>query len=193
MKSVKIDKQLVTETAQKLKSGDTILFPTDTIWGIGCDATNADAVAKIYKIKQRELSKALVVLVAEIDDVAIYADKISEVAWDLLEYTEKPLTVVYEQGKNIAPNLKAKDGSIAIRVVQDEFCKQLIHRLGRPVVATSANISGHPSPSSYSDIDPVIIASTDYIVEYRQEETMKSPPSQIIKLDQDGTIKIIRK
>ena len=186
-------KEKINEAANQLRAGNTILFPTDTIWGIGCDATNPDAVNKIYKIKQRDLGKALVILVESIDDLAIYADKIPEVAWDIVEYAEKPLTVVYEKSKNLANNVCAEDGSIAIRVVKDEFCKKLIHRLGRPIVATSANISGKESPKSYSTISPTIIASVDHIVDHRQEDKIDLPASQIMKLNEDGTIKIIRK
>ena len=186
-------KTKIEDACSALKRGETILFPTDTIWGIGCDATNEDAVAKIYKVKQRDLSKALVILVAKLDDIAIYADKIPEVAWDLVEFAEKPLTVVYEKGKNLASNLTAADGSVAIRVVKDPFCQQLIERYGKPLVATSANLSGKENPTSYNQIDPLVIASVDHIVDHRQEEEIKNKPSQIIKLDENGSIKFIRK
>ena len=177
--------------ADILRKGGTILYPTDTVWGIGCDAKNEGAVQKIFHIKRRPESKSMIVLVAEPEQVGFYAE-FPPVAMDLVEYAERPLTIIYPKAKGIAKSLIAEDGSIAIRVVKDEFCKQLINLLHRPIVSTSANISGEPTPSDFSEISDVIKSEVDYVVNLRQEETGKNSPSKIIKLGLNGAVQIIR-
>jgi L-threonylcarbamoyladenylate synthase len=174
-----------------LKKGGTILYPTDTIWGIGCDATNELAVKKIFEIKKRPTAKAMVILVAELSQVEYYAE-IPEVAWDLVEYAENPLTIVYPNAKRIAASLIGEDGTIAIRVVKDEFCRMLINSLRKPIVSTSANISGEVAPAYFDEISEEIKSKVDYIVPLRQSEKTKSKPSRIIKLGMNGAFEIIR-
>jgi L-threonylcarbamoyladenylate synthase len=174
-----------------LKEGGTILYPTDTIWGIGCDATNEASVKRVFEIKKRPSSKAMVILVSEISMLEFYAD-IPGVAWDLVEYAENPLTIVYPNAKRIVQALISDDGTIAIRVVKDEFCKMLISTLRKPLVSTSANISGEPAPAYFDEISEKIKSKVDYIVPLRQEERKKSAPSKIIKLGMNGSIEIIR-
>lgn len=174
-----------------LRKGSTILYPTDTIWGIGCDATNETAVKRVFEIKKRPSSKAMVILVAEASQLEFYAS-IPEVAWELVEYAENPLTIVYPNAKGIAPALIAEDGTIAIRVVKDEFCKMLINNLRKPLVATSANISGESSPAYFDEIDEKIKSKVDYIVPLRQSEHKRNAPSRIIKLGLNGEIEVIR-
>ncbi len=174
-----------------LRKGGTILYPTDTIWGIGCDATNETAVKKIFEIKKRPTAKTMVILLSEISDLDTYAD-IPEVAWDLVEYAEKPLTIVYPGAKRIASSLISEDGSIAIRVVKDEFCKMIINTIRKPLVSTSANISGESSPGFFDEISDEIKSKVDYVVPLRQHEHKKSVPSKIIKLGMNGLLEIIR-
>jgi|SRR5580698_1660884 L-threonylcarbamoyladenylate synthase len=174
-----------------LQKGGVILYPTDTIWGIGCDATNEQAVKRIFEIKNRPSEKAMVILVAESSQLEYYAS-IPDVAWDLVEYAENPLTIVYPNAKGVAKPLISGDGTIAIRVVKDEFCKMVINNLRKPMVSTSANISGDPAPSSFSAISGEIKSKVDYIVPLRQMETNKNTPSRIIKLGMNGAIEIIR-
>lgn len=185
--------QEIIKAAEALKKGNTILYPTDTIWGLGCDATNSEAVKKIYGIKKREDSKALIVLLDDINKLNLYVVKVPDIAWDIVEFSEKPLTVIYPKGKNVAPELLAENGSIAIRITKDEFCKKLIRRMERPLVSTSANLSGEPFGGNFSDISEEIKKNTDHIVNYRQQEKIKATPSTIIKLELDGEIKFIRK
>lgn len=182
----------VKKCADIVRKGGVILYPTDTVWGIGCDATNEAAVKKIFAIKQREESKSMIVLVAEPHQVDFYA-QVPDVARDLVEFAEKPLTVIYPKAKGLAKSLVAEDGSIGIRVVKDEFCRQLIEVLRKPLVSTSANISGEPAPANFDEISDTIKNSVDYVVNLRQDETKKSTPSQIIKIELNGVITIIRK
>jgi len=182
----------VKKCVSVLREGGTILYPTDTIWGIGCDATNEEAVSKVFDIKHRPSSKSMIILVAEPHQISFYAD-VPVVSKELVEYSELPLTIIYPKAKGIAKSLIAEDGSIAIRVVKDEFCKMLIHTLRKPLVSTSANISGEPAPVIFDEIDEAIKNKVDYVVNLRQHETKKSPPSRIIKIEMDGTIEIIRK
>ena len=175
-----------------LKSGGIILYPTDTIWGIGCDATNAKAVQKIYEIKQREDAKSMLVLLENPNLILGYVDEMPEVAWDLIEFSEKPTTIIYDKAKNLADNLIAEDGSIGIRITKEEFTQKLIQRFRKPIVSTSANISGKPSPQCFAEISAEIKAKVDYIADYRQRETKNPAPSSIIKLGVSGLIKIIR-
>lgn len=178
-------------SANILKKGGVILYPTDTIWGIGCDATNESAVKRVFEIKERPAAKSMVILVAELSQVEFYAD-VPDVARDLVEYAEKPLTIVYPNAKRISRALVAEDGSIGIRVVKDEFCRMLINTIRKPLVSTSANISGEPSPAFFNEISEEIKSRVDYVVPLRQSEHTKSAPSRIIKLGMNGAMKIIR-
>lgn len=183
----------IKKALEVLKSGGIILYPTDTIWGIGCDATNEDAVQKIYNIKKRQDSKSMLVLMENPALLERYVDDVPEVAWDLVEVASKPLTVIYPNAKNLAKNLIAEDGSLGIRFTKETFTTQLLQRFRRPLVSTSANISGEKSPASFSDISEEIKDKVDYIVEYRQDDNSPAQPSSIIKLGSGGRIDIIRK
>ena len=176
-----------------MNEGGVILYPTDTIWGIGCDATNEEAVRRVYQIKQRSDSKAMLVLVDSPVKVDFYVQDVPEVAWDLIEVADKPLTIIYSGARNLAANLIAEDGSVGIRVTNEEFSKRLCQQFRKAIVSTSANISGQPSPANYSEITEELKSMVDYVVGYRQEEMGHPKPSSIIKLDKGGVIKIIRK
>ncbi len=176
-----------------LHKGGTILYPTDTVWGIGCDARNKEAVNKIFKLKQRAEYKSMVVLVCDEKMVNRYVKEVPAVAWDLIESAEEPLTIIYPDGRMLAENIIAADGSVGIRIVKDEFCKKLIHKFGKPIVSTSANVSGEKSPNSFNDIKLDIMNKVDYIVSLRQKEINNTKPSTIIKIAMNGEIKIIRK
>lgn len=184
--------QDISEAVHVIKNGGVILYPTDTIWGIGCDATNPDAVARVYAIKQRIDSKALICLVGSDAHLNLYVSDIPDVAYDLIEFSEKPLTIIFDGGRNLAPNLLAEDGSVGIRVTKEEFSQTLCMRCKKALVSTSANISGRPSPTKFSDIDPEIIAAVDYVCASRREEKGGTKPSSIIKLSSSNEIKIIR-
>jgi L-threonylcarbamoyladenylate synthase len=185
--------QEITKALEILKSGGTILYPTDTIWGIGCDATNEEAVKKVFDIKGRTQSKSLIILIDNEAKLNRYLKDIPALAYDLIDFTEKPLTIVYSDAKNLAKNVINEDGTIGIRIIKDEFCKKLIEKFGKPIVSTSANISGEPSPASFKEINPIILSQVDYIVNLRQHETSKNQASSIIKLSMDGQVKVIRK
>lgn len=178
--------------AETVLSGGIILYPTDTIWGIGCDATNMDAVQLIYNIKQRDDSKSMLVLVNGHNMLKQFLEAIPNQAEELLRKAEKPTTIIYPGARNLAGNLLAEDGSVGIRITSDPFCKKLIEYTGLPIVSTSANISGDPSPSRFSEISTRIRQQVDYVVNWRQNETESSLPSAIIKLDLDGGISILR-
>ena len=175
-----------------MSEGGVILYPTDTIWGIGCDATNEEAVRRVYEIKQRQDSKAMLVLVDSSVKVDFYVRDVPEVAWDLIELADKPLTIIYSGARNLAANLLAEDGSVGIRVTNEDFSKRLCQQFRKAIVSTSANISGQPSPKNFSEISEEVKSAVDYIVGYRQEEMSNPKPSSIIKLDKGGVIKIIR-
>jgi len=175
-----------------LQKGGVILYPTDTIWGLGCDACNVDAVKKIYDIKNRVDSKSMLVLMENAALLERYIEEVPEIAYDLIELTDKPLTIIYDGAKNLAKNLVAEDGSIGIRLTTEQFSSDLIRRFKRPIVSTSANISGKPSPACFAEISQEIIDSVDYVVKYRQVDNQKAVPSSIIKLGRGGEIKIIR-
>jgi len=175
-----------------LIKGGIILYPTDTIWGIGCDACNEAAVQRIYEIKKRIDSKSMLVLMENAALIDRYVAEVPEIAFDLIELTDKPLTIIYDSAKNLARNLIAEDGSIGIRITSEAFSKELIRRFKRPIVSTSANISGKPSPACYEEIDQEILDAVDFVVSYRQDDTTKASPSSIIKLGRGGKIKIIR-
>lgn len=176
-----------------LKSGGVILYPTDTIWGIGCDATNPEAVARIYQIKKREDSKSMLVLMENPALLERYVNDVPEVAWDLVEISTTPLTVIYPGAKNMAANLIAEDGSIGIRFTKEEFTAKLLQRFRRPIVSTSANITGQKSPACFDEISEEIKSQVDYIVKYRQDDINPAQPSSIIKLWPGGRIDIIRR
>ena len=175
-----------------LQKGGVILYPTDTVWGLGCDACNEEAVKRIYAIKNRIDSKSMLVLMENASLLERYVGEVPEVAYDLIELTDKPLTIVYDGAKNLAKNLVADDGSIGIRITSEAFSSDLIRRFKRPVVSTSANVSGKPSPVCFDEIDKLIIDAVDYVVKYRQDDTQKAVASSIMKLGRGGEIKIIR-
>ncbi len=183
----------IANALEVLHNGGLILYPTDTIWGIGCDATNPEAVAKIYKLKQREDSKSMLVLLNNPNRLTQYVDEVPEIAWELIDVNDKPMTLIYPGAKNLAQNLVAEDGSIGIRIVAEEFCDKLITRFKKPIVSTSANISGEPSPAFFDEINEEVKDGVDYIVEYRQADTTPKQPSSIIKLGVGGTFEILRK
>ncbi|MDY9917353.1 L-threonylcarbamoyladenylate synthase [Porphyromonadaceae bacterium NLAE-zl-C104] len=176
-----------------LRKGGIILYPTDTIWGIGCDATNEEAVKRIYDLKQRDDTKSMLVLMDNPAKLQTYVKEVPDIAWDLIDLADKPLTIIYDGAKNLAPNLIAPDGSIGIRITAETFSMELCRQFRKPIVSTSANISGDPSPSSFSEIGQTVKEGVDYIVTYRQKEQTKAKPSGIVKLGKDGSIKIIRK
>lgn len=178
---------------QTLRKGGIILYPTDTIWGIGCDASNEDAVRRIFQLKQREDSKAMICLVDNANRMQRYLRQVPDVAWDLVEFAEKPLTLILDGAVNLAPSLIAEDGSVGIRVTRENISHELCYRYERAIVSTSANISGAPSPSCFAEISDEIKNGVDYIMLSRQNDLSKGKPSQIIKLGLDGQIQIIRK
>ncbi|PSL46492.1 L-threonylcarbamoyladenylate synthase [Chitinophaga niastensis] len=175
-----------------LRNGGLILYPTDTIWGIGCDATNEAAVQKVFALKQRSESKSLVVLLADVRDLLHYVANPRPDIADIIAGFTRPTTVIYEGALGLAPNVISEDGSIAIRIVKDVFCRHLIKRLRKPLVSTSANISGAPAPAQFSEVSPVIKQGVDYIVRHRQEEAAGNVASRIIRIGKDGSIAIIR-
>ena len=180
------------KACEVLRKGGIILYPTDTIWGIGCDATNQEAVKRIYDIKQRADSKSMLVLVDSVESLEYYVDELPEIAFDLIELSEKPMTIIYSGAQHVASNLIAPDGTLGIRVTREKFSQQLCRRLKNPLVSTSANISGEPSPCNFSEISEEIRRLVDYVVDYRQKETTKAQPSSIIRLGKGGLIQIIR-
>jgi L-threonylcarbamoyladenylate synthase len=175
-----------------LYKGGLILYPTDTIWGIGCDATNEDAVRRIFELKKRADSKALIVLIDSSSKLNFYVEEVPEVSWDLVDLTEKPLTIIYPGARNLAPNLLAEDGSVGIRITKETFSKQLCERFHKAIVSTSANISGQPSPHFFDEISPEIVNGVDYVVNYRREDKTPAQPSSIIKLGVGGQVQVIR-
>lgn len=184
----------INAAAETLKKGGVILYPTDTVWGLGCDATNAEAVRKIYRIKQRADAKALITLVDSIAMLERWVDPIPDVAFELIETAVRPMTIVYDSPRGFAPELLADDGSAAVRVTADPFCRAVIRALRRPLVSTSANISGAPPPGCYALLDPAVVSAADYVAQERREEPCTGArPSTVIKLSNDSTFKIIRK
>ena len=175
-----------------MAAGGLILYPTDTIWGIGCDATDEEAVRKVYALKRRSDHKAMLLLMDSSAKLNYYVQEVPDVAWDLIELADSPLTVIYSGARNVAPNLLAEDGSVGIRITQEEFSHKLCERFRKPLVSTSANVSGAPSPANFSEISETIKSGVDYIVRYRQEDLSKAAPSHIIKLGAGGLVKIIR-
>ena len=205
MRSEKFDKEDLAEALRVLRSGGIIVYPTDTVWGIGCDATNAEAVERIYRLKQREDSKSMLVLMDSAAKLNYYVEDVPDAAWALLEvsdyseYSEdseysgqKPMTIIYPKARNMAENLIAEDGSVGIRITNEPFSKALCAQLRHPLVSTSANISGHPTARFYKEIEQEILDGADYVCRYRREDDCPAEPSSIIKIDADGTFRIIR-
>ena len=183
----------IRNAVETMRKGGVILYPTDTVWGIGCDATNPEAVAKVYKIKHRDDSKALICLVDSDSRLQRYVRNVPNVAWDIFELSEKPTTVILDDAVNLAPNLIAEDGSIAMRITKEAFSKELCYKFQKAIVSTSANISGEPAAQNYCDISQEILDAVDYVCWTRRQEHKPHTPSSIIKLDRDGVVSIIRK
>jgi L-threonylcarbamoyladenylate synthase len=175
-----------------LESGGLILYPTDTIWGIGCDATNEAAVEKIFALKKRIETKALIVLIADERSLLQYVASPHIEVFDYIQGVSKPTTIIYENAIGLASNLLAEDGSVGIRICADEFCKHLIKRFRKPIVSTSANVSGFPPPKVFSDIDIAVKEGVDYMVHYRQDDTIPVEPSAVVKCNKDGSFTILR-
>ena len=192
---MRYDKQDLQQALQVLRQGGVILYPTDTVWGIGCDATNEAAVARVYEIKRRVDSKAMLVLLDGAGKLQGYIEKVPETAWMLLEASEdqRPITIIYPQAKNLAANLLAEDNSVGIRITQELFSKALCEQLRRPIVSTSANFSGEPAARIFSEIAPELLEAVDYVCHYRREDKTVAQPSSIIKIDEKERITIIRK
>ncbi|RAV30466.1 L-threonylcarbamoyladenylate synthase [Sinomicrobium soli] len=182
----------INKAVTVLREGGLLLYPTDTVWGIGCDATNAEAVARVYALKQRPDAKALICLVSDVPMLEKHIPEIADVTYDVIDLATRPTTIIYDDPVGIAPNLVASDNTLAIRVASDTFCRRLIRKFGKPVVSTSANISGTPTPQSYREIAPEILKGVDYVVNL-QREKQGGQPSSIIKIDKNGVVKVIRK
>ena len=182
----------IVQCLKTLSAGGLILYPTDTVWGIGCDATNAEAVKKVYQLKQRDDSKALIVLIDSADHLDHYVVDVPMIARELIDVAVKPLTIIYEGAYNLATNVLGDQDSVGIRIPNDEFCHRLCERFGKPIVSTSANVSAAPTAKTFADIDASIVQGVDYAVQYRRDDHASRHPSNIILLSRDGTFKIIR-
>ncbi|WP_423147720.1 L-threonylcarbamoyladenylate synthase [Rubrolithibacter danxiaensis] len=186
-------KEEIDNTLKVLQSGGIILYPTDTIWGIGCDATNEEAINRIFELKGRDASKSLITLLDSENKLESYVKEVPPIAYDLIEYAENPLTIIYSNAKNLAPNAIHLDGSIGIRIVKHDFCKQLIQRFRKPIISTSANISGQKSPTNFAEIDAKILSGVDYVVNIDQDDLTEKKASTILKLEVDGSFVFIRR
>ncbi len=186
-------KDEINKTLEVLKTGGIILYPTDTVWAIGCDATNNLAVDKIIALKKRASNKGFIVLLDSDNKLQGYVNPVPEIAYDLIEYAENPLTIIYSGAKNLAANVIAPDGSVGIRIVKHDFCSQLIQRFRKPIVSTSANISGHVWPKNFIDINPELFELVDYVVNIDQNSMEEKLPSTIMKLEADGRFMFLRK
>ena len=186
-------KDEVNKALEVIQAGGIILYPTDTIWGLGCDATNQSAVEKIIKLKGRAENKSMIVLLDTENKLESYVSDIPEIAYDLIEYAENPLTIVFSGAKNLAPNVINEDKSVGIRVVKHPFCQQLIQRFRKPIVSTSANISGQSSPKNFSEISDEILNGVDYVVDFEQDDMTEKKPSTIMKLEESGRFSFIRR
>lgn len=182
----------IARCCETLRRGGIIIYPTDTIWGIGCDATRSDAVRKVFELKHRSDSKALITLVADTRQLERYVDGIPDVAYDLIEFSTKPLTIVYDRGVGLAPELLADDGSVGVRVASDDFCRELLRAFRKPIVSTSANISGSPSPACFAEIDPGLITAADYVAQWRRGDRTPAKASSIMKISESGLFTVIR-
>ncbi len=185
-------KKTIEEALKILRSGGIILYPTDTIWGLGCDATNEEAVKKLMALKGRPKGKGFVIIVDLAARIPSYVVDIPDMAWDLIELSDKPLTIVFDMGKNLAPSVYGENGSIAIRVTQSRFCQQLLSRFGRPLVSTSANLCGMPYPMSFNDINAELKAKADFVVPQGLDADSTGIPSSIIALGKGNLVKVIR-
>ena len=179
-------------TTEALRAGNTILYPTDTIWGIGCDAENAEAVEKVYAIKQRPTDQSFIILVSDPNMLRRYVTEIPEGFFNFMSGQDRPTTYVFKGARNLPEALVRKDGSVGIRVVQDEFCRELVQRLGRAIVSTSANVSGGPTAASFQDIPAEIVEQVDYVVNWRRDEEIEASPSRIVQWQPNGNVKVIR-
>jgi len=188
-----VNREDINQALETLKNGGLILYPTDTIWGIGCDATNPEAVEKVFALKGRDKSKSMLILLHNDNQLASYVNEIPDVAYELIEATDRPLTIVYSKAKNLASNALAEDGSIGIRIVEHPFCQQLLQRFRKPIISTSANISGEPSAPTFDEISDRIKNGVDYTVQYGQNDRNAAKPSMIIKLDPSGKFEFLRK
>ncbi len=184
--------QEIENSVKALKSGKVILYPTDTIWGLGADATSSKAVQRVYKIKKRDPEKSMIILLDSADKLEDYVIDVPDVSYDLIEKTRVPLTIIYPKAKNLAKNLVAKDGSIAIRIVKGEYCSEMIKKFGKPIVSTSANLSGEPAPQIFSGISSQIVEKADYVVDIFRTRINSTKPSTIIKMGEDGLFEIVR-
>ncbi len=182
----------IVQCLKVLSAGGLILYPTDTVWGIGCDATNPEAVNRVYQLKQRDDSKALLVLIDSAEHLDHYVVDVPIIARELIDVAVKPLTIIFEGAYNLAPNLLGDKDSVGIRIPNDEFCHRLCERYGKPIVSTSANLSGAPTAKTFADINPAIVQGVDYAVQYRRSDNTAHEPSNIILLSRDNTFKIIR-
>ena len=182
----------ITKALEVLRAGGVILYPTDTVWGLGCDATNIEAVKRVYEIKKRVDAKALLVLVDSAARVQSYVQEVPEMAWELMDVTDKPLTIIYPEAKNLAANLLSEDHSIGIRVTAESFSKTLCAQFRRPIVSTSANESGKPTPANFLAISDEIRSAVDYVVNFRQNDRSEAKPSSIIKLGKGNLFQLIR-
>ena len=191
--NIMTQEQDIKNAIEAMRKGGVILYPTDTVWGIGCDATNAEAVKRVYEIKQRDDSKALICLVDSDARLQRYVRNVPDVAWQLIDCVEKPTTLILDGAVNLAPNLIAEDGSIGIRITKEAFSHELCFRFQKAIVSTSANISGEPAAQNYRDIDPRILEQVDYVCWTRRQEHQPHQPSSIIKLSADGQVVIISK
>ena len=185
-------KEEVEKSVKLLRQGKILLYPTDTIWGIGCDATNAKAVERVYKLKNRHEQKSMIVLLADKEKIQDFVEDVPPIAYDLIENAASPITIVYEKAKNLPKNLVASDGTIAIRVVKGDYCTAVIRELGKPMVSTSANISGEPAPRTFGQISETIKERVDYVVDVHRSRIRSVRPSTILKLETNGTFKILR-
>lgn len=181
------------ESLNTLRQGGVLLYPTDTIWGLGCDPTNESAVNKIFQLKSRGENKSLIILAASLSMIERYVTDIPEIVYELAEVSDTPFTIIYPKGKNLATGVCSADGSVAIRICKDEFCSELISRFRKPIVSTSANLSGSPSPGNFSEIENILVNKVDYVVKFRQDDRSKNMASPVIKVNLNGTIEIIRK
>jgi L-threonylcarbamoyladenylate synthase len=182
----------INKSLKVLKEGGIILYPTDTIWGLGCDPGNKNAIDKIFRIKSRAENKSLIILVNGIPMLERYVRNIPESALKIVDVSDTPITIIYPEGKNLSEGICAKDGSVGIRICNEPFCNELISRFRKPIVSTSANISGRNSPAIFSDIDNEIISLVDYTVSYRQDDRQKRSASPVISIDKNDIIKILR-
>ena len=182
----------IAACVETLKNGGTILYPTDTIWGLGCDATNEAAVQKIFRIKKRNEAKSMIIFLPEEKDILRYVNDPNPTVFDFIKESARPVTVIYDNAKNLAPGVINSDGSVGIRIPRDKFCQTLLKAFGKPIVSTSSNISGYPPPGVFSDIDNAIVSKVDYVVRYRQDENVPGVPSTVVKSNNDHTYTIIR-